>query len=178
MTTQKRPPKLAPADELFVQNMQTLRLERGLSQEALADEVRSRDVPGFNQVALSRIEAGTRALGLTEARTIADVLGTTVEQMVLPGGDAASAISALLYADMDYREGMEGLEKSLEKMVMSLDRANEAIEVVDRLNLDAMLPDQTVGRINSAMRSMQIVTGNHLLDRLRDAYANHRRYWM
>lgn len=177
MTTQKRPPKLAPADELFVRNMQKLRYEQGISQEALADEVRSRGVPGFNQVALSRIEAGTRALGLTEARAVADALGTSVEQMMLPS-EAASAISALLYADMDYREGLEGIEKSLEKMVLSLDRANDAIEVVDGLNLDAMLPDQTAGRVKAAMRSMQIVTGNELLNHLREAYANHRRYWV
>lgn len=177
MTTQKRPPKLAPADELFVQNMQTLRLERGLSQEALADEVRSRDVPGFNQMALSRIEAGTRALGLTEARAIADALGSSVEQMVMPGA-SAEAISALLYADMDYREALYGLEKSLEKMVMSVDRANEAIEVVEDLPLDSMLPDQTAGRVKAALRSMQLVVGSGLLDGLREAYANHRQYWV
>lgn len=177
MSPESRPPKLAPADELFVQNMQNLRRERGMSQEALAEEVRSRGVPGFNQVALSRIEAGTRALGLTEARAVADALGTSVEQMILPG-TAASAISSLLYADMDYREGLRGVEESLEKMVMSLDRAHEAIEVIDELNLDVMLPDQTVGRVKSAMRSMQIVVGNHLLDQLREAYANHRRYWV
>lgn len=87
MTPQKRPPKLSPEDRLFVENMKSERARLGLSQDALAEKVAEHGVPDFNQVALSRIEAGTRQLGLGEARAIAAALGGNVDEMVQPASE-------------------------------------------------------------------------------------------
>lgn len=84
MTTEKRPPKLSREDRVFVENMKTERGRLEMSQEALAEKVAENGVPGFKQMALSRIEAGTRQLGLGEARAIAEALGRTVEDLLQP----------------------------------------------------------------------------------------------
>lgn len=87
MTPQKRPPKLSPEDRLFVENMKSERVRLELSQDALAEKVAEHGVPEFNQMALSRIEAGTRQLGLGEARAIAAALDGSVEEMLQPSSE-------------------------------------------------------------------------------------------
>lgn len=65
-----------------MQNMREQRDRLGLSQEALAEKVAEAGVPDFNQMALSRIEAGTRHISLAEARAIAEAFEMTVEGLL------------------------------------------------------------------------------------------------
>lgn len=65
-----------------MQNMREQRDRRDLSQEALAEKVAEAGVPDFNQMALSRIEAGTRHISLAEARAIAQAFETSVEELL------------------------------------------------------------------------------------------------
>lgn len=72
------------AEARFRESMQKLRSERGWSQGELARRMSDAGWSDWYQATVSRIEKGTRAVRLAEARGIARVLGTTVEQMASP----------------------------------------------------------------------------------------------
>lgn len=84
MSPQTRTSKQSEEDRRFVQNMREQRDRLNLSQEALAEKVAEGGVPDFNQMALSRIEAGTRHISLAEARAIAEAFETSVEELLRP----------------------------------------------------------------------------------------------
>src|SRR5699024_4589604 len=69
----------------FVRNMQKLREQRGWSQGELARRMQEVGWTSFHQTTVSRIEQGLRPVRLGESRGIAEVLGSSVDQMIRPG---------------------------------------------------------------------------------------------
>lgn len=65
----------------FVENMRMLRERRAMSQTEFAKHASERGL-SFHQPTVQRIENGQRPLKLTEALVIADLLGSTLEQMM------------------------------------------------------------------------------------------------
>ena len=85
-----RGPVPAPADEdrllrLFADNMKRLRLDRQLSQEALAD------LCDLDRTYVSGIERKRRNLGIRNIQRIADALGVDARELFDPDGPAATA---------------------------------------------------------------------------------------
>lgn len=76
------------------QAIQRRRVERGLSQEDVAALLNSEGIE-ISQVTLSKLEAGTRPVRLTEAGVIARVLGSDVSDFLHPGDAIASATRRL-----------------------------------------------------------------------------------
>ncbi|MBN0039476.1 helix-turn-helix transcriptional regulator [Cellulosimicrobium cellulans] len=64
----------------FVENMKTLRQQRGMSQSEFARRASARGL-SFHQPTVQRIESGQRPLRLTEAIHIAAILGTDLQSM-------------------------------------------------------------------------------------------------
>lgn len=65
----------------FVENMRMLRERRGVSQTEFARRANERGL-SFHQPTVQRIERGERPLKLTESLVIAELLGSTIEQMM------------------------------------------------------------------------------------------------
>lgn len=79
----------APADEdrllrLFADNMKRLRLEKQLSQEALAD------LCDLDRTYISGIERKRRNLGIRNIQRIADALGVDARELFDPDGLAVT----------------------------------------------------------------------------------------
>lgn len=80
----------APADEdrllrLFADNMKRLRLDKQLSQEALAD------LCDLDRTYISGIERKRRNLGIRNIQRIADALGVDARELFDPEGSQATA---------------------------------------------------------------------------------------
>lgn len=105
------------ADRNFVTNLTAARRARGWTQAVLADELSQVHGEPFNQSAISRIEKGERPVRLGEARAIAEVFETTVDELSGPPeafapviernrrlGDFASALIELITAAKRYEK--------------------------------------------------------------------------
>lgn len=82
--SEERTPQ-APAasdDDRFAENMRVLREQRGWSQGEMARQMQRAGWPNFHQTTVSRIEKGERPVRVSEARGIAAVLGSTLDQMI------------------------------------------------------------------------------------------------
>lgn len=69
-------------DELnFARNLAALRERRGLSQSELARRMVERGFDSYSQMTVSRTEKGQRPVRLGEARALAEILGSRVDDM-------------------------------------------------------------------------------------------------
>lgn len=66
-------------DELIAENIVRLRKSKGMSQAALADEMRSHGQDHWRQNTVSRVETGKQDLSFGELRVLTDVLGNVLE---------------------------------------------------------------------------------------------------
>lgn len=69
-----------PWESSFGEALRELRVEAGLSQNALAQELRRRDLP-FHQQLIDRVERGARPIRLNEAIVISRFFGKELEEM-------------------------------------------------------------------------------------------------
>lgn len=69
----------------FIENMRQLRVQQGMSQTEFARRVSERG-PRFHQPTVQRIERGERAVRLSEAFAIADVLDMDMMDLSMSGG--------------------------------------------------------------------------------------------
>lgn len=83
----------------FRSEMQRLRVERGLTQADLAQQLRDRGL-ALHQQTVARIEAGQRSIRLNEAMVIAEALGTDIARMVTPE-DERQALRDMKQAETD-----------------------------------------------------------------------------
>src|SRR6516225_8155876 len=82
------------ADERFATNIREERERQKLSQGELARRMADRGFP-FYQQTIRRIEEGRRKVSVGEAKAIAEILDTTVDQLTasVPEADAALAVT-------------------------------------------------------------------------------------
>lgn len=88
-------------DERFGANVRRLREARGLSQHELARRLADVGLEGFHQTTVSRIEKGERPARLGEAKAIAQLLDSTIENMLTQGESAAEATRGLILRTND-----------------------------------------------------------------------------
>lgn len=77
----------------FAANLRRLRETAGISQVALAEEMSRRGWP-WRQQTVTRIESGKRLVRLGEAKSVADILRTTIDRLTepTPGARIAEAL--------------------------------------------------------------------------------------
>lgn len=68
----------------FRQSVKRLRKLKGWTQNQLATELRKAGIAEFTQVAVARLERGERSVKIGEAGVIANVLGATIQNMLIP----------------------------------------------------------------------------------------------
>ena len=78
------------ADERFATNIREERERQKLSQGELARRMAERGFPYYQQT-IRRIEEGRRKVSVGEAKALAEILGTTMDRLTLPGQVAAAA---------------------------------------------------------------------------------------
>ena len=78
------------ADEQFAINIREARERKGMSQSALADQMRARKWPWWAQT-VQKVEAGQRHVRVGEAEALARIFGTTMERLTWPGTVASAA---------------------------------------------------------------------------------------
>lgn len=130
-----------PWEERFRAQMEDLRSARQITQTALAEQVRERGFP-FHQQTIAKIENGTRPVRLDEAYVIADVLGSSVPQMVLPLKqardlqrltDAWRTASRLRYAVLRAAAEYDSARQELAKEIRYLERTAADDETLMRI---------------------------------------------
>ena len=80
------------ADQRLAYNMRVLRKRTGMSQAALAAEMAARG-HRWHQQTVVRAESAARVLPFTEAADLAEVLGTTLDRLTRPSGEAQAVES-------------------------------------------------------------------------------------
>ncbi|MDN5977993.1 helix-turn-helix transcriptional regulator [Acidipropionibacterium jensenii] len=73
-----------PEDDHFTENMKAARIARKWSQGDLAQVLRRHGIESMTHSTISRMESGKRRVGLSEARAIAEVFGTTIDALSGP----------------------------------------------------------------------------------------------
>lgn len=104
----------------FARRMAELRAEMGLSQSELARKMIDRGFDTYSQMTVSRTEKGERPIRLGEARVLAEILGSRIEDMtrgtdldeLLRIGEQVSSglqtgIASIADAMSDYAEALE-----------------------------------------------------------------------
>lgn len=66
----------------FARRMAELRAEVGMSQSELARKMADRGFESYSQMTVSRTEKGERPIRLGEARVLAEILGSAVDDMI------------------------------------------------------------------------------------------------
>ena len=91
------------ADEQFAVNIRETRERKGISQAALAAEMRERGWEAWYPQTVQKVEAGQRHVRVGEAEALARIFGTTMERLTWPGTTASAA--ALLDTSIGRAQG-------------------------------------------------------------------------
>jgi transcriptional regulator with XRE-family HTH domain len=107
------------ADQRLAYNMRVLRKRTGLSQAALAAAMAARGHP-WHQQTVVRAESAARVLPFTEAADLAEILGTTLDRLTRPSGEA-QAVESLDAAGWSVVEAHEVIAKGVEELLAAVD---------------------------------------------------------
>lgn len=130
---------VGPLGETFAREVRRLRELRGLSQTDLAAQLRERYGLKFHQATIDRVEKGVRPCRLDEVYALAEVLGSTVDEMLADWSSADSAFRELTNiarraGETEYRIAM-GMQQKLaaidgdrERVVEGLARSSESAD--------------------------------------------------
>ena len=152
---------VGPLGQTFAREVRRLRELRALSQTDLAAQLRERHGLKFHQATIDRLEKGVRPCRLDEVYALAEVLGSTVDDMLADWSSADSAFRELTSiarraGETEYRIAM-GIQQELatidgdrERVVAGLARssdsddgdqvrawAEEVLELLDALSAGA-----------------------------------------
>ena len=114
------------ADQRLAYNMRVLRKRTGLSQAALAAEMAARGHP-WHQQTVVRAESAARVLPLLEAHDLAEILGTTLDRLTRPSGEA-QAVESLDAAGWSVVVAHEAIADGVTALLAAVDavRAHDA----------------------------------------------------
>src|ERR1017187_6778679 len=114
------------ADQRLAHNMRVLRKRQDMSQAALAAAMAARGHP-WHQQTVVRAESAARVLPFTEAADLAEILGTTLDRLTRPSGEA-QAVESLDAAGWSVVVAHEAIAKGVENLLAAVDavRAHDA----------------------------------------------------
>ncbi|MCA0295707.1 MAG: helix-turn-helix transcriptional regulator [Actinobacteria bacterium] len=130
---------VGPLGQTFAREVRRLRELRGLSQTDLAAQLRDRYGLKFHQATIDRLEKGSRPCRLDEVYALAEVLGSTVDDMLADWSSADTAFRELTSiarraGETEYRIAM-GLQQELaaidgdrERVVAGLARSRDSAD--------------------------------------------------
>ena len=107
------------ADQRLAYNMRVLRKRKDMSQAALAAAMAARG-HRWHQQTVVRAESAARVLPFTEAADLAEILGTTLDRLTRPSGEA-QAIESLDAAGWSVVEAHEVIAKGVENLLAAVD---------------------------------------------------------
>ena len=130
---------VGPLGQTFAREVRRLRELRGLSQTDLAAQLRERHALKFHQATVDRVEKAQRPCRLDEVYALAEVLGSTVDDMLADWSSADSAFRELTSiarraGETEYRIAM-GIQQELaaidgdrERVVAGLARSSDSAD--------------------------------------------------
>lgn len=118
-------------DETFAEQMRLLREARGWSQGELARRMVEAGFSNYSQMTVSRTEKGERPIRLAEARELAWILNTTVEEMV-GEQDAEIVRRALLAARDELRAARDAFRVAEKRWMNAGPMAGKALRLSER----------------------------------------------
>lgn len=95
-------------DERFRTNLKRLREERGWNQPELARRMVAAGYPSYSQMSVKRTEEGKRSVPLSEALSIAGVLGVRLDALLV-AGEALEILEAVQQAVANASQSRENL---------------------------------------------------------------------
>lgn len=105
--------------QTFGEALKTARIERGLSQRALAERLQNLGV-GLDQAAITRMETGQREPKLGEALQIADFLGIDVNSISYGPDNKLTNAGYLDLIEHTYFQARQALSDYLEAVALSI----------------------------------------------------------
>ena len=130
---------LDPVERWFAANLKAAREQAGLSQEAVAAQMRE-EGHNWRQQTVAKIENGTQAVKLGEAHSVAQIVGSTAERLAWPleqarlGMVLRGATGRLRKLRDEHQAAGEKLEQArqrLEKLVKDLRDSGHADSFAD-----------------------------------------------
>lgn len=91
--------RIATAERRFGQRVRAVRTEQARSQQDIADALAEQFGLHLHQTAIAKIEAGSRAVKMSEALAIADVLGVHIGQLLVQRQPAVQTTEKVARAD-------------------------------------------------------------------------------
>lgn len=111
----------------FAFNLRLFRESRGLTQEALAEAMKSSGLP-LHATAIHRIENGTRHVRLSEARALANAVGATLDELTTGvDDDVARELMELISVLLNARKRLEVASTDFEQARISLKRIRDRL---------------------------------------------------
>ena len=147
----QQPHRASTDDANFAANMRFMREQRGWSQGDFARRLTQEGLDGFHQTTVSRIEKMERPVRLGEARGIARVLGTTLEEMVEAARDVKIA-NDLEECYRDVRRQGWRIGAAVEDYLESQGKLARALDRARAVQVEQGLPNGTLGE--TIMRHM------------------------
>lgn len=127
----------APQDEEnFARRMAELRVQQGMSQSELARQMVDSGFETYSQMTVSRTEKGDRPIRLSEARVLAKILGSSVEQMTR-GSDVEENVSLAELVKHGLVTEILETARRLGNYVDALEHAGEAMSRLRSYDADA-----------------------------------------
>lgn len=100
-------------EQRFAENLRKYRDDKGMSQTALAEAMAARGWP-WRQQTVARLESGRRMVRFGEAADVAEILGVTLDRLVLPSaeaGEVAMVDNAAVILRRAWAKASEALER-------------------------------------------------------------------
>jgi len=150
---------MLPDDEQrFATELALLRKRHGLSQSELARKMVDAGWSNYSQMTVSRTEKGERPIRLAEARSLAGILGATVDEMIAPERTPLGTVLAAIDDALDAREAHQRAQSDLTRSrAVAEDRSRAyrraLVSVLDQLTRAAptLSPDErtrVIARVN------------------------------
>jgi transcriptional regulator with XRE-family HTH domain len=130
------------AEERFAANLRAARERAGLSQEALAAQMREQGFGHVRQQTVAQIEAGSRSVRLGEALALSGITGTSIDVLVRPEGlaaagwrvlDAARRVREAQKAVSDWVRRLAAARQDLRRGITQAEEAGHAQALADEL---------------------------------------------
>lgn len=132
-------------ESVFGRSMREARLRRGYSQKDLAEALAASDLD-LDASAISRMEKGTRALRLSEAIAVCDVLSTTLDQMLVLDRGAALARETIGLSK-DFNAAIDAMDECVRSAVDLQMRAKDLIAKLEAAEAANVLEGEDRGRL-------------------------------
>jgi transcriptional regulator with XRE-family HTH domain len=141
------------ADEQFAVNVRETRERKGMSQAALADEMRERGWPWHPQT-VQKVESVQRHVRVGEAEALARIFGTSMERLTWPG----TVASATALLDMSIGRAQGAWQRIARETATLLWNLNQLQTTVNEAERDDYLGSAEIREIVTEAKTVLEIT--------------------